>query len=269
MSTPAYVDSEITTQADGAQSSECQSLYLYPYVAVRQGINYVTVAMASSDFCLRIRLRSFFEDTITSPILPVLKEVIDGTSKLILDNDSEGDKVRMMRDMMRVGVDEDSDANDVIGGVRMTGSDHGVATGISVADTAMGEPLGLGYEALRRRTRCHLLLFVDIDRDVKELYTRLGMVRDEIFSQRYRFGSLERKQERTVVMFRALWRPVLTLEGWAGHVDTRMEDMSRAGYDDHRLIHGMLVQQAALQRELQETRDRVTSLEQERDRRER
>nr|GEZ49811.1 hypothetical protein [Tanacetum cinerariifolium] len=33
--------------------------------------------------------------------------------------------------------------------------------------------------------------------DVRELYTRSGVVRDDIFSQRYRFRSLEREQERT------------------------------------------------------------------------
>ncbi|GJT43156.1 putative reverse transcriptase domain-containing protein [Tanacetum coccineum] len=54
----------------------------------------------------------------------------------------------------------------------------------------------------------------------------------------------------------------------AGHVDTRMADMSRAGYDDHRLVHDMLVQQDALQRELHEMRGRVTTLEQEKDHRE-
>ncbi|GKG62103.1 hypothetical protein Tco_0632007, partial [Tanacetum coccineum] len=54
--------------------------------------------------------------------------------------------------------------------------------------------------------------------------------------------------------FGALWRTVLALEAWARHVDTRMEDMPRARCDDHRLIHDMLVQQAALQRELQEMR---------------
>ncbi|GKC31135.1 hypothetical protein Tco_1038429 [Tanacetum coccineum] len=89
-------------------------------------------------------------------------------------------------------------------------------------------------------------LFVDIDRDVRELYTRSGAVRDEIFSQRYRFRSLEREQERATMTFGALWRPVLALEAWAGHVDTRMANMSRARYDDHRLIHDMLVQQAAM-----------------------
>ncbi|GJS28109.1 hypothetical protein Tco_0488729, partial [Tanacetum coccineum] len=59
-------------------------------------------------------------------------------------------------------------------------------------------------------------LIANIDRDVRELYTRLGVVRDEIFS----------------------------------------------------LIHDMLVQQAAMQRELQEIRDRVAALEQERGHRE-
>ncbi|GKC44259.1 hypothetical protein Tco_1061981, partial [Tanacetum coccineum] len=63
-------------------------------------------------------------------------------------------------------------------------------------------------------------LIADIDRDVRELYTRSRVVRDEIFSQRYMFKSLEHEQERTAVAFRALWRPMLVLEAWAGHVDT-------------------------------------------------
>nr|GEZ11552.1 hypothetical protein [Tanacetum cinerariifolium] len=81
-----------------------------------------------------------------------------------------------------------------------------------------------------------------------ELYR--GAVRDVIFCQRYRFRSLEHEQERTVVTFRALWRPVLALEAWAGRVDTHMTNMSWAGYDDHRLVHDMLLQHTALQREL-------------------
>nr|GEY89606.1 hypothetical protein [Tanacetum cinerariifolium] len=93
-------------------------------------------------------------------------------------------------------------------------------------------------------------LVTDIDRDVRELYTRSGAVRDEIFSQRYRFNSLKREQKRATVTFEALWRPVLALEAWAGHVDTRLTHMSRAKYDDHILIHDMLVQQAAMQLEL-------------------
>ncbi|GKE51122.1 hypothetical protein Tco_1486278 [Tanacetum coccineum] len=80
-------------------------------------------------------------------------------------------------------------------------------------------------------------LVTNIDRDVRELYTRSRAVRDETFSQRYRFRSLEREHERAIVTFGALWRPVMTLKAWAGHVDTRLADMSRDRYDDHRLIH--------------------------------
>ncbi|GKC55739.1 hypothetical protein Tco_1083337 [Tanacetum coccineum] len=71
-----------------------------------------------------------------------------------------------------------------------------------------------------------------------------------------------------ITTFGALWMPVLALEAWAGHVNTRLADMSRARNDDHRLIHDMLVQQAAMQHKLQEMRGRVTALEQERGRKE-
>nr|GEW17241.1 hypothetical protein [Tanacetum cinerariifolium] len=80
--------------------------------------------------------------------------------------------------------------------------------------------------------------------------------------------SLEHKQERITVTFGALWRLILALEAWAGRVDTRMKDMSWAEYNDHRLVHDMLLQQTALHRELKEMRGRVTALEQERDRKE-
>ncbi|GKE15562.1 hypothetical protein Tco_1423139, partial [Tanacetum coccineum] len=77
-------------------------------------------------------------------------------------------------------------------------------------------------------------LIANIDKDVREMYTR----------------------------------PVLALEAWVGRVDTRLADMSWDRYDNHRLIHDMLVQQAAMQHELQEMGGRVTALKQERDRRE-
>ncbi|GJW59139.1 hypothetical protein Tco_0105870 [Tanacetum coccineum] len=69
------------------------------------------------------------------------------------------------------------------------------------------------------------------------------------------------EQERAILTFEALWRQVLVLEAWAGYVDAWMADISRARYDDHKLIHDMLVQQAAMQHELQEMRGRVTTLE--------
>ncbi|GJV27084.1 hypothetical protein Tco_1383532 [Tanacetum coccineum] len=55
-------------------------------------------------------------------------------------------------------------------------------------------------------------LFKRYDRDIGELFTRQGAVRDEIFYQRYRFRSLEHEQEMVVVTFGALWRPVLAME---------------------------------------------------------
>nr|GFB15598.1 hypothetical protein [Tanacetum cinerariifolium] len=59
--------------------------------------------------------------------------------------------------------------------------------------------------------------FIEIDRDVRELYTRSRAVRNEMFSQRYQFRSLEHEHERIVVTFGDLWRPVLALEACPGH----------------------------------------------------
>ncbi|GKF74173.1 hypothetical protein Tco_0220505, partial [Tanacetum coccineum] len=106
-------------------------------------------------------------------------------------------------------------------------------------------------------------LFEGYDRDLRELYTRSRDVRDEIFSQRYRLRSLEQEQERAIVTFSDIWRPVLALESWAGYVDAQRAEMWRARYDDHRLIHDLLVQNTTMHRELQEVRDRVTILERE------
>ncbi|GJW11263.1 hypothetical protein Tco_1577090 [Tanacetum coccineum] len=64
-------------------------------------------------------------------------------------------------------------------------------------------------------------LFERYDRDIGELFTRSRAVRDEIFSQRYRFRSLEHEQERVALTFGALWRPVLALESWAGQTDAQ------------------------------------------------
>ncbi|GJU72412.1 hypothetical protein Tco_1263817 [Tanacetum coccineum] len=45
-----------------------------------------------------------------------------------------------------------------------------------------------------------------------------GLIRDHT---RYRFRSLEHEQERVVVTFGAIWRPVLALESWAGQTDAQ------------------------------------------------
>ncbi|GKC77491.1 hypothetical protein Tco_1128265, partial [Tanacetum coccineum] len=57
--------------------------------------------------------------------------------------------------------------------------------------------------------------------DIGELFTRSRAVRDEIFSQRYRFRSLEYEQEPVAVTFGAIWRPVLALESWAGYMNAQ------------------------------------------------
>ncbi|GJT18887.1 hypothetical protein Tco_0877593 [Tanacetum coccineum] len=64
-------------------------------------------------------------------------------------------------------------------------------------------------------------LFERYDRDIGELFNRSKAVRDDIFSQRYRFRSLEHDQERVAVTFGALWRLVLALESWAGQTDAQ------------------------------------------------
>nr|GEY10652.1 hypothetical protein [Tanacetum cinerariifolium] len=81
-------------------------------------------------------------------------------------------------------------------------------------------------------------------------------------------GSLERAQEQATITFGALWRLVLALEAWTGHKDAQRAAMWQARYEDHMLIDDLLVQNATIQRKLKEMRDRVTTLEQERSRRE-
>ncbi|GKB62314.1 hypothetical protein Tco_0918500 [Tanacetum coccineum] len=239
---------------------------------------------AMSDVAFRKRFRSPYESLPSpSPTLPVRKRY-RGTSELVLSTDSEANELGDEEDSLdsesgsEGAEDKGPAAGDEDPGMRDEGfglgEDEDVPKGqqraASVVEIAVGEPLGLGYGALRRRElaakgdqrdrspiralleytqRLDMMpptLFTEIDRDVRELYTRSGEVRDETFSQRYRLRSLE--QERAVMTFGALWRPVLTLEAWAGHVHTRMMSMSQAEYDDHRLVHDLLVQQAALQR---------------------
>ncbi|GKC25815.1 hypothetical protein Tco_1027965 [Tanacetum coccineum] len=92
-------------------------------------------------------------------------------------------------------------------------------------------------------------LFADINRDVRELYTRSGAVRDEIFSQRYRFRSLEQEQERVAMTFGALWRPVLALEEWARQTDAQRVALWHAIYDVQRENHDLRMQIAEERRE--------------------
>nr|GEW01122.1 hypothetical protein [Tanacetum cinerariifolium] len=60
-----------------------------------------------------------------------------------------------------------------------------------------------------------------------------GAIRVEIFSQRYSFRSLDHEQERVAMTFRAIWRPVLTLESWVGQTDAQRAAMWHAISDTH------------------------------------
>ncbi|GKD13694.1 hypothetical protein Tco_1198101 [Tanacetum coccineum] len=320
-----------------------------------------------SDVAFHKRFRSSYEGSPSlSPTLPVRKRY-RGTSEIILGTDCKGDELGDEE----VSLDSDSGSKDaedegpVIGdedpslddegygfndeshgiddeghsverdGLGLEEEDEAVPEGqqqaAPVVETTVGEPLGLGYGALRRRELAveedqrysmfevgqgsgsapeperservsafrqpalttwtdpkDSTVYIDVPTyppsappvqtppspDWTPVATPTAtilvdedqFIQDEIFSQRYQLKSLEQEQERDVMTFRALWRPVLALETWAGHVDTRMANMSRAGYDDHRLVHDLLVHQTSLQHELQEMRGRVTALEQERDR---
>ncbi|GKA88694.1 hypothetical protein Tco_0810458 [Tanacetum coccineum] len=87
-----------------------------------------------------------------------------------------------------------------------------------VVGTTMSAPLGLGYGALR----CQELALEEGD-----VYSTFegGLIHDyamqlEELSPAL-FESLEYEQERVVVTFGAIWRPVLALEAWARQTDAQ------------------------------------------------
>ncbi|GKB48010.1 hypothetical protein Tco_0898763 [Tanacetum coccineum] len=99
------------------------------------------------------------------------------------------------------------------------------------------------------------------DKDLRELYTRSGAVRDEIFSQRYRFRSLEREQGRATVTFSAIWRPILALKTWAGQTDAQREALWHAIYDIQRENHDLRRQLVEERHGRLELADRVARME--------
>ncbi|GJR41935.1 hypothetical protein Tco_1310038 [Tanacetum coccineum] len=64
-----------------------------------------------------------------------------------------------------------------------------------VVSSPIASPVATLTATISRLDALPPTLVTDIDRDVRELYTRPGAVRDEIFSQRYRLRSLEREHE--------------------------------------------------------------------------
>ncbi|GKE52607.1 hypothetical protein Tco_1487763, partial [Tanacetum coccineum] len=79
-------------------------------------------------------------------------------------------------------------------------------------------------------------LFEGYGQDFTELFSRSKVVREEIYSHRFRLRSLERVQEETGITISTIWRTILALKTW----------------------------QAVDQREMQELKDRIAALEQRR-----
>nr|GFB85227.1 hypothetical protein [Tanacetum cinerariifolium] len=139
----------------------------------------------------------------------VTEKTYRGTSELILDIETEDDesKTEGAGSRSKESRDESSDLDE-------EAALEGQQQAVLVVGTIADEPLGLGYRDLRRRE-------LGYDRDLRELYTVSREARDEFFSQHYRLRILEQEQKRATVSFRALWRPMLALEAWAGYVDAR------------------------------------------------
>ncbi|GJZ91237.1 hypothetical protein Tco_0663164 [Tanacetum coccineum] len=265
----------------------------------------IAEATSMFDVAFHKRFRSSYESSPSlSPTLPVQKQY-RGTSKLILGTDSDGDELGDEE----VSLDSDIGSEDVEDegpaagdedlkrdGLSLEEEDEAVPEGQQqaalVVEKTVGEPLGLGYGALRCQELAaeedHRYSTFEVGQgsgsapeperservsafrqpalttwtDLEDVATPTAtiLVDKDHFIEEFRVGA------GAVMTFGALWRPVLALETWARHVDTRMANMSRVGYDDHRLVHDLLVQQTSLQHELQEMRGRVTALEQEKDR---
>ncbi|GJW27046.1 hypothetical protein Tco_0040857 [Tanacetum coccineum] len=107
-------------------------------------------------------------------------------------------------------------------------------------------------------------------RDFTRLFARSEAVCNEIHSQCFRLGSLERGQEHATISFGALWRPVLALEAWAGETDAQRAALWQARYEDQRDIHALRMHSVNGSRcRRQGLRERVATLEQRMDRLER
>nr|GEV31777.1 hypothetical protein [Tanacetum cinerariifolium] len=304
---PAHIDSETILQTDRARSSRLPiPLSDDPYMAVGQSY----LATITDSEC------EPFEDSreieIPQP-LPIAPSPIPPSDDPYLIYRTYGRAYSA--DLIPKHVSQNSGGNCFVS-VFISQEE------VPVVDIATDEPLGLGYEALRRRelalressmpstfeigrssrsmseqhrveetstprSRVHatwtppslewssgslpvlpssLVVPTSVASPATTLVATIVVDEDE-FLERNRLRSLEQEQERAIVTFGAIWRPVLALESWVGYVDAQRAEMWRARYDDHRLMHNLLVHNTTMQSELQEIRDCVTILEREGSRR--
>ncbi|GJR79994.1 hypothetical protein Tco_0150779, partial [Tanacetum coccineum] len=226
---------------------------------------HIAEASSMSDVAFHKRFRSSYESSPSlSPTLSVRKRY-RGTSELILGTDSEGDELGDEE----VSLDSDSGSEDAEDEGPATGDEDPERDGLGleeedeaifegrqqaapVMEITMGEHLGLGYGALRRR---ELAAEEDQRYSTFEVGQGSGSAPEPERSKRvsaFRQPALttwtDRKDVATPTstipvdedqfIERLIGMPVLALETWAGHVDTQMANMSRAGYDDHRAGEG-------------------------------
>ncbi|GKD82649.1 hypothetical protein Tco_1349488, partial [Tanacetum coccineum] len=197
-------------------------------------------AMSESTF--RKRFRSFYESSpsVSPPDLPSRKRY-RGTSELVEDSEEddneEDEEIEDSMDSDSVSRDRE-DEGPTAEDEDPAAKDEGVTTGVEgpgVDDEGYGldsthlphgqtrRTGGLISDHAVRLEELSPALFKRYDRDIGKLFTRSMAVREEIFSQRYRFRSLGYEQERVAVTFGAIWRPMLALEAWAENRDLRLQ----------------------------------------------
>nr|GEW87532.1 hypothetical protein [Tanacetum cinerariifolium] len=240
-------DSTPPTLVPILRRTTCMAMCVSPAMSPGLSTSIAEVA-AMFDSAFRKRFRSSYESSPSSspPDLPLRKRY-RGTSKLVEENDEEEDdkeedeksldsdcKSEDAKDEGPTVEDEDLVSGDEGLAARDEGPDtrveslglgldvvvpEGQQHAASVVKTAMGQSSGSVPEpkrhervsALRQPT---LTTWIDPED---------GAVKDEIFSQRYRFRSLEHEQERVAVTFREIWRPVLVPKSWAEEMHERLD----------------------------------------------
>ncbi|GJY93083.1 hypothetical protein Tco_0508865, partial [Tanacetum coccineum] len=227
-----------------------------------------------------------------------------GTSKLILDTNNEGDDIgdedgeeeedkSLDLDNGREGTEDEGPSSEGEG-LRL-GEDEAAPEGQQqvalVVDAALGEPLGLGFGALRCRELVEregelptipspilspvaslaissptaLAAAAEAESFMIELGAQVemqrGLIRDHTERWRYRLRSLEQGQERAIVTFSTLWRLVLALEVWASQTDAQRAALWHAMYDVRMENHELRLRLVEERRKKIELADRVARLE--------
>ncbi|GKC88482.1 hypothetical protein Tco_1149131 [Tanacetum coccineum] len=217
-------------------------MHVPPAMSPDLSVSMAEVA-AMSDSAFRKRFRSSYESLPSSspPDLPSWKRY-RGTSELVEDDkegDNEEDDEEIEESSNSDSVSEDAedegptaeDKDPAAGDEGFAAGDEGPDIGeeeevvpkdqqraFSVMGVAVSAPLGLRYGALRRQElaleedQVYSTFEVgqgsgstpDSERPERVSASRSGAVRDDIFSQRYRFRRLEHEHERVAVTFRAL-----------------------------------------------------------------